>query len=50
MAKGLQCNLKTIHTVAKRTDCSPQIDIKAPLLKTTPIQLIEHRESKLVTA
>lgn len=38
------------QTVAKTIDCSAQADSKAQLLKTTPIQLIEHGEVKLVPA
>ena len=36
-----------IQVVSKKTDCSPQTDSKAPLLKTTPAQLIEY---EMVTA
>ena len=48
MAKGVLWKLQTVQAVVKTIDCSPQTVSKALLLKTTPIQLIEHGEVKLV--
>ena len=40
---------QTNQTISKAISCSPQTVGKALLLKTTPIQLIEHREVELVS-
>ena len=47
LAKGPHRNPQTAQAVAKTVVCS-LFDIKAPLLTTTPTQLIEHGEVKLV--
>lgn len=46
VAKG--GNPKTSQANAKAVGCSPQMDGKAPLLKTAFISLINHREAKPV--
>ena len=43
LAKKVLWEFQSIQDAAK-TSCSQQIDSKASLLKTTPIQLIEHIE------
>lgn len=43
----IQSSYKIIQAFAKNIGCS-QTDDKSPLLKTLPIQLIEHGEVKLV--
>lgn len=48
VAKGQRGNPKTPQANAKAVGCSPQMDGKAPLLKTAFISLINHREAKLV--
>jgi hypothetical protein len=40
---------QTTQSIEKAISCSPQIDGKAQLLKTTPIQLIEHGKVQLVS-
>jgi hypothetical protein len=49
LAKAPYGNLETTPAMAKTMDYSLQIDNKAPLLRTVPIQLDEHREVKLVS-
>lgn len=48
LAEGVPLGPQTTQAVAKSMDCSPQTDSKAPLPKTSPTQLIEHRQVKLV--
>lgn len=40
-------NLQTTGATTKAIGCSPQPDDKDLMVKTTPIQLIEHREIEL---
>lgn len=42
--KGSHGNAQTIQTAVKTTGYSPQSDIKIPLMKRTPKQLIDHGE------
>jgi len=42
-------NPQTTQTVAETIDYSSQSNSKAPLLKTTPTQPIEHEEIELVS-
>lgn len=46
---GSHGNPQTTHDVAETMSSSLQTDIKVPLLKITPKQLIEHGEAELVS-
>lgn len=46
--KGSHGKPQTTQSVGKTIGCSPQTDSKAPLLKTTAIQSIQHGEVYLV--
>ena len=48
-SKCSQYKPQTTQNAAKTVRCYPETDNgKAPLVKTTPIQLMEHEEDKLV--
>lgn len=46
--KGPRGNSQTIKVIAKTNGCYPKTDIKILLVRTTPTQLEEHREMKLI--
>lgn len=45
MAKGVPWKHQTTQDIDNAIDCFPQSDDKALLLKTVPVQLIEHKMS-----
>lgn len=47
-SKGPQGSPHTTPAIVKTIGCSPKTDNKAPLLKTTPTQLIKHGEVRKV--
>ena len=46
--RGSHGNHQTSRAIAKTKGCFPPSDSRAPLLRTTPTQLIEHGKVKLV--